>query len=308
MKKILALVCAIAMVISMATLVSAEANANTTEAGSSSENPIIIEALEDIHVSADDSEDIYYQWISDVQGTIVVDTTNIIINFYNMTSGEIGEYEDDYITYKIYVEPGDDLRITVIPFMRVEYDFTYELISGYVPGTELNPIDVDLFGIGIEVEMHNGSMFYTWTATSDATVTLDFTFAYSYNDTVPVVYVDGEEFDLSVFDYDGTAIYAGAQLDVTAGETIVLEVSTTASVYGTLQANVYVPVVLGDANGDDEINYLGAMLIAQCYVGDITEEDLNVVASDVNGDGDVNYLDAMLVAQYYVGDIDSFEQ
>ena len=64
--------------------------------------------------------------------------------------------------------------------------------------------------------------------------------------------------------------------------------------------------LLGDANSDGTVNYLDAMLVAQYYVGDITEADLNVHVADVNGDGAVNYLDAMLIAQYYVGDIDSF--
>ena len=63
---------------------------------------------------------------------------------------------------------------------------------------------------------------------------------------------------------------------------------------------------MGDANGDGTVNYLDAMLIAQYYVGDIGDEDLDLSAADVNGDGVVNYLDAMMVAQYYVGDIDSF--
>lgn len=67
-----------------------------------------------------------------------------------------------------------------------------------------------------------------------------------------------------------------------------------------------VVVLAGDANGDGIINYLDAMLIAQYYVGDIGDEDLDMNAADVNGDGVVNYLDAMMVAQYYVGDIDSF--
>ena len=63
---------------------------------------------------------------------------------------------------------------------------------------------------------------------------------------------------------------------------------------------------MGDVNGDDVVNYLDAMMIAQYYVGDITGFDLNLVVADVNGDGVVNYLDAMMIAQYYVGDIDSF--
>ena len=62
----------------------------------------------------------------------------------------------------------------------------------------------------------------------------------------------------------------------------------------------------GDANEDGVVNYLDAMLIAQYYVGDIGEADLNLEAADVNADGVVNYLDAMMVAQFYVGDIDSF--
>ena len=66
------------------------------------------------------------------------------------------------------------------------------------------------------------------------------------------------------------------------------------------------PVLMGDANDDGVVNYLDAMLIAQYYVGDIAEADLNLAAADVNADGVVNYLDAMMVAQFYVGDIDSF--
>lgn len=65
-------------------------------------------------------------------------------------------------------------------------------------------------------------------------------------------------------------------------------------------------ILMGDVNGDGQVNYLDAMLIAQFYVGDIEEDELNLAAADVNGDGIVNYLDAMMVAQFYVGDIDSF--
>lgn len=62
----------------------------------------------------------------------------------------------------------------------------------------------------------------------------------------------------------------------------------------------------GDANDDGVVNYLDAMLIAQYYVGDIADGDLNLQAADVNADGVVNYLDAMMVAQFYVGDLDAF--
>ncbi len=65
-------------------------------------------------------------------------------------------------------------------------------------------------------------------------------------------------------------------------------------------------ILVGDANGDDAINHLDAMLIARYYVGLIGDDDLNLTAADVNGDGRVDYLDAMMVAQFYVGMIDSF--
>ena len=64
--------------------------------------------------------------------------------------------------------------------------------------------------------------------------------------------------------------------------------------------------VLGDINGDGNINILDANLAAAYYneVIDLTEAQL--LAADVNGDGTVNILDANLIAAYYNEVIDAF--
>ena len=97
---------------------------------------------------------------------------------------------------------------------------------------------------------------------------------------------------------------------VSTSLTEVGKLSTVDCAYGGLVLNKPFTgeeyVLMGDVNDDGVVNYLDAMLIAQYYVGDISNTDLSLRAADVNGDGIVNYLDAMMIAQFYVGDIDSF--
>ncbi|MBN2737921.1 MAG: dockerin type I repeat-containing protein [Spirochaetales bacterium] len=62
--------------------------------------------------------------------------------------------------------------------------------------------------------------------------------------------------------------------------------------------------MLGDVNNDRMVNIVDALLIAQYYVGSITE--INEAAADVNRDNLVNIVDALLVAQVYVGLITDF--
>ena len=64
--------------------------------------------------------------------------------------------------------------------------------------------------------------------------------------------------------------------------------------------------LLGDANSDDNVNNVDAMLILQHAVGLLTADKLNVSVCDVNGDGSVNNVDAMLVLQYAVGLLTKF--
>lgn len=264
-------------------------------------NPYVVEELEDIYVSAVAQEEfyIYFQWTSDMLGTITVIPERVNISFYNVTKDESGEWGSDWISYSVYVEPGDVLQILVngYPEQDVEFYFTYDFVEGYRLGSEQNPFEVDLMA-GLSVDIYNETLYYSWTPSESMTVTLGFAFLYEWSTNLPTITINGEEYTL------------GDELTVTAGEPLVFALTTINSVYGTLQATKVggaEPTLLGDVNGDGAINYLDAMLIAQYYVGDITEEGLDVSAADVNGDGVVNYLDAMLVAQFYVGDIESFE-
>lgn len=60
----------------------------------------------------------------------------------------------------------------------------------------------------------------------------------------------------------------------------------------------------GDINGDNNINIIDALLIAQCYVGLIACPSLSI--ADTNCDESINIIDALLIAQYYVGLISEF--
>ena len=61
-------------------------------------------------------------------------------------------------------------------------------------------------------------------------------------------------------------------------------------------------VLLGDVNGDDNINIFDALMILQHIKGDIDLSD--VPAADVNGDGNINIFDALMILQHIKGDID----
>ena len=65
-------------------------------------------------------------------------------------------------------------------------------------------------------------------------------------------------------------------------------------------------ILLGDVNGDGNIDTTDAKLIMQLDLGLISESDLDLAAADVNGDGLVDTTDAKLVMQLDLGLIDKF--
>ncbi|MBR2152801.1 MAG: hypothetical protein IJ944_05930 [Clostridia bacterium] len=126
-----------------------------------------------------------------------------------------------------------------------------------------------------------------------------------------------------VFDNDSTAKadqtpvvmnVTGGNIDVLCSHTGETEVRNASETY---TGDVYcldcgemidqgdvIESLMGDANGDGEVNTIDSMIICQHYAGFEVEIKLN--NADVNGDGYVNARDAMLVAQFYVGLIDTF--
>jgi len=70
----------------------------------------------------------------------------------------------------------------------------------------------------------------------------------------------------------------------------------------SIRDSVYIFVdifIIGDVNGDDLINIIDALMIAQYDVG-LDPDPFPLEAADVNNDGIINIIDALLVAQYYV--------
>jgi pectate lyase len=65
------------------------------------------------------------------------------------------------------------------------------------------------------------------------------------------------------------------------------------------------PSSKGDANQDDVVDIVDALVVAQVYVG-LVVEPFDAVAADVNCNNEVDIIDALLIAQYYVNIIDQF--
>ena len=57
--------------------------------------------------------------------------------------------------------------------------------------------------------------------------------------------------------------------------------------------------LVGDINGDDEVNVKDLILLAQYYAG--WDVDINIPAMDINGDGETNVKDLIRLAQYLAG-------
>jgi hypothetical protein len=64
--------------------------------------------------------------------------------------------------------------------------------------------------------------------------------------------------------------------------------------------------LLGDVNGDGEVNVLDSSLVAQHSAQLITLDSSYLKAADVNGDDEINVLDSSVIAQYAAQLIDSF--
>ncbi len=64
--------------------------------------------------------------------------------------------------------------------------------------------------------------------------------------------------------------------------------------------------MLGDVNGDEEVDYLDAMTVLRYDAELIELTDTQLSAADVNGDGLVDSLDAILMLRYDAGLIESF--
>jgi hypothetical protein len=64
--------------------------------------------------------------------------------------------------------------------------------------------------------------------------------------------------------------------------------------------------VLGDVNGDDNVDIVDALLIAQYFVG-LSPSGFSINCGDVNCSGSIDIIDALLVAQYFVGLLSSLD-
>lgn len=106
---------------------------------------------------------------------------------------------------------------------------------------------------------------------------------------------------------DGVAAFSLYPSSLASGTTYHVYVSTAGgsglTKVGTF--SYYAPYVLGDVNGDGEIDTSDAYLIARYYAGQTTLTSTQLLAADVNHDGESDTSDAYRIARYYAGQIDS---
>ncbi len=100
-----------------------------------------------------------------------------------------------------------------------------------------------------------------------------------------------------------------ASIDPVTGEITGVAVGSTTITYtldgveGSFTVNVkeVSDVKKGDANGDGEVTATDALLIMQCDVGLINEDEIDAIAADVDGQNGITATDAQLVLQVDVG-------
>jgi len=66
-------------------------------------------------------------------------------------------------------------------------------------------------------------------------------------------------------------------------------------------------IVMGDANGDGEVDFADAIVVLKHDAGMLTLTGDELKAADVNGDGEVDFVDAIQILKYDSGLISSFE-
>lgn len=157
-----------------------------------------------------------------------------------------------------------------------------------VEGCTVTVPDVEVSGIALDVS--------EVTLTEGKTLALTATVSPT-NATDPSMTWTSSDEGVATVDETGvvTAIATGtATITATAGD-------CTASCEVTVESEY----LLGDVNGNGEVNSTDAVLILQYVVDLITESDLNLAAADVNGNGEVNSTDAVLILQYVVGLVDA---
>ena len=94
-------------------------------------------------------------------------------------------------------------------------------------------------------------------------------------------------------------------VSVKSGQAFVTDDATTAVVGGTISDMTLIngktlrPHLLGDVNGDGDVNISDVIMLVNIILGNVTEYDM--IRADVNGDDSVNISDAILVVNIILG-------
>ena len=113
-----------------------------------------------------------------------------------------------------------------------------------------------------------------------------------------IVYID------QVTAKDTTVTFTAYPKELTVDQTYYVYISGTdrgLEQVGSYKAYSTVAYVLGDANGDNEVDVLDAVKILKCIVGNDSFVDAQERAADANEDGSVDVTDAVTILKYIVG-------
>lgn len=113
-----------------------------------------------------------------------------------------------------------------------------------------------------------------------------------------IVYIDQRTAE------DTTVTFQVYPKELTVGQTYYVYISgsdRSLEKVGSYKAYSTVPYVLGDANGDNEVDVLDAVKILKCIVGNDSFVGAQEKAADANEDGSVDVIDAVTILKYIVG-------
>ena len=213
--------------------------------------------------------DIYAQSLGDDMGTLSIFTKNsnirgiyvnaLTINGGNVIANVTGITQAIYANGDITVNGGTVTATSTDTYSDAIYALGNFNFNG---GTVTATANVNCYGIHA-----NGNITLGWTNTSDRI------YASSYRAS-----------------NNGTVSVKSGQAFVTDDATPVV-IRGTVSDLSTINGKTLIPHLLGDVNGDGNVNISDVIMVVNIILGNVTEYDM--IRADVNGDDSVNISDAI---------------
>jgi len=269
------------------------------------------------------STDKSYVFIANSDRTIVAKFEEILYKAsFTGGSGVEGESPEDIIT--------DFIETITLPnntFIKDGYKFAgwFTEVNGekvfFPEGAEYTVTDdVQFEAVWVGIDMQNGFCGdnLIWTLDSEGTLTIrgagnmtDWSSRsdvpwYSYSEDIYKVIIE----DIVTSIGDNAFCQCGNLTDVyyygTEDEWSSISIGTYNECLTDATIHYASVIVLGDVNGDDEVDFTDAIAVLKHDAGISTLTDDKLIAADVNSDGEVDFIDAIQILKYDSGLITSF--